>query len=355
MATIKDVAAKAGVSISTASRVLNSSKPVSDELQKRVHDAVLELNFSLNDMARGLKNLQTHKIAVIIPRISRSFFADVLDGIHLAAEKRGYSLWIAESYDDLNKEKQMIESFVSQWIDGIILASSVSQLEDASTKAYIKRLQSLQKKDSRIPVVTLEFALSSGLDAVLFDNSQATYDAVSYLIEKIHRKNLLFIGLPAKSYIGQERLGGFIKAMSDHGLDCTSQNILEGSYTTYSGYTVLKKVLEKESLADGIFCATDQMAIGAIKACQEFHVRIPEDIAIMGIDDIYASSIVTPSLSSICFPKEELGMSAMNRLADILGQNSKTKHVSRHISLQYELIERQTTNKNAVNILKQDE
>lgn len=355
MATLKDVAAKAGVSISTASRVLNSSRPVSDELRKKVNDAVQELNFSLNDMARGLKNLQTHKAAVIIPRISRSFFADVLDGIHLAAEKRGYSLLIAESYDDLNKEKLLIDSFVSQWIDGIILASSVSRLNDASTKTYIKKLQSLQKKDSWIPVVTLEFALSPGLDAVLFDNSLAAYDAVNYLIEKIRRKNLLFIGLPAKSYIGQERLRGFKKAMSEHGLDCTAQNILEGSYTTYSGYTVTKKVLESRLPADGIFCATDQMAIGAMKACEEFHVRVPEDIAIMGIDDIYASSIVTPSLSSICFPKEELGMSAMNRLADILEQNSKAKHVSRHISLQYEIIERQTTNKNAANILKQDE
>lgn len=346
MATIKDVAAKAGVSISTVSRVLNGSQNVSSDLKEKVCAAVNELNFSLNNVARGLKNSQTRKIAVIIPRISRSFFADVLDGIHLVAEKRGYSLQIAESYDDPEKEIQMVDSFVSEWTDGIILASSVSDLKSSSVRKYIQKLQTLQKKDTRIPVVTLEFALSSGIDAVIFDNRQAAYDAVSYLIEQIHRNKILYMGLPQKSFLGSERCTGYLQALEDHSIVRDPSRILEGNYTTESGYNVMKECLRKGIAADGLFCANDQMAIGAVKACQECDIRIPEDLAVVGMDDIYAASLITPSLTSVCFPKTELGTAAMSRMADILEEPAGAKHISEHRYLQYEIIERQTTNRN---------
>lgn len=346
MATIKDVAKKAGVSISTVSRVLNESQNVSSELRQKVNSAVEELNFSLNNVARGLKNSQTKKIAVIIPRISRSFFADVLDGIHLAAEKRGYSMQIAESYDDLEKEIQMIDSFVSEWTDGIILASSISSLTTPSARKYIQKLQSLQKKGTKIPVVTLEFALSSGIDAVIFDNRQAAYDAVCYLIEKKQRKNIVYMGLPEKSFLGLERLAGYLQALEDHNIISDSSRIRKGNYTSDSGYLEMKKILLDNIKVDALFCANDQMAIGAIKACQEFQIQIPEDLAVIGMDDIYASSLITPSLTSVCFPKTKLGITAMDMIADILNESSEKEHISEHKYLQYKIIERRTTNEN---------
>lgn len=348
MATIKDVAAKAGVSISTVSRVLNESQNVSSELQTKVLSAVEELNFSLNNIARGLKNSHTRKIAVVIPRISRSFFSDVLDGIHFIAEKRGYFLQIAESYDDLDKESQMIDAFVAQWTDGIILASSISDLSNSVARKYIHKLQCLQKKNTKIPVVTLEFALSSGIDAVIVDNRQAAYDAVVHLVKKLKRKKILYMGLPEKSFLGAERLLGYKQALQDHQIEPDNSRVIKGEYTTYSGYIAMKEALKKNIEADALFCANDQMAIGAIKACQELDIRIPEDIAVIGMDDIYASSLITPSLSSVCFPKKELGKTAMNRLADILEQSSDRKYISEHQYLPYKIKERQTTDKNAV-------
>lgn len=252
IATIKDVARKAGVSISTVSRVLNNTQSVSPELAEKVNSAVEQLGYCANAAARGLRVTQTNRVAIILTSLSRVFFTSVLEGIHREASQLGYSLLITETHDNIQEEIQAVDFFASQWVDGIILASSAYGT-DKATRDHIARLSTLSKKDTRIPVVTLEFPLN---------NPQ----------------------------------------------------------------------------------------VGALKACEEAGVSVPEQIAIVGIDDIFAASIVSPSLTSIHVPKHKMGASAMQLLHTAIEQNGIGRR--KIIKLDFELIERETTRKGAENSLR---
>ncbi len=341
MATIKDVAELAGVSISTVSRVTNGSKAVSPLLKVKVEQAIEELNYSANSLARGLKGTSTKRIAVIITTISRTFFTSVLEGIHQVASRRGYSVIIAETYDSIEKEMQLVTSFASQWVDGIILASSAYDT-DKKTLRYISTLHSLSKKDVPIPVVTLEFPLDNKyVDAVVIDHEKAAHEAVKYLIDS-GRRDVVHVSIPKNHYMGKKRIEGYCRAMREAGLPVTEDSIWPGNYTTYSGFEAADKMIAKGRHFDAVFCANDQMAVGVMKACVDHKLRIPEDVAVMGNDDIFAASIVSPTLSSIYVPKVEMGAIAATQLIDQIasGEFRKRRLVT---ALDYKIIEREST------------
>ena len=353
MADIKEVAKRAGVSISTVSRVINNSKNVSSELSVKVERAIEDLGYSTNHIARSLKCSRTNNIAVIITSVARTFFTPVLEGIHKEADKRGYFVVIAETHDSFEKEEQLVKLFASQWFDGIILASSAYG-DDARKRKYIKSLRTLDKKDIRIPVVTLEFAFeNSDVDAVVINHEKAAYEAVSYLIKKVQKKQIIHVSLPPEHRMGQQRISGYRRALEDHGLTVREGDIIEGDYTTYSGYKAVRGAIEAGRRFDGIFCANDQMAVGALKACEEFGISVPEQAAVMGNDDVFAASIVTPSLSSIYVPKFELGATAMKRLEELMDASVAGRMVkSKIITLDTKIVERESTCKGAKNSLK---
>lgn len=348
MANIKDVAERAGVSISTVSRVINGSKSVSPMLKVKVEKAIDDLNYSANTLARGLKVYHTNRIAVIITTISRTFFTSVLEGIHKVASKAGYSVMIAETHDSIEKEIQLVEAFASQWVDGIILASSAYE-NDPATRRYVSSLHRLSKKGSPIPVVTLEFPLNNKhVDAVVIDHEEAAYQAVNYLICQVGRRNVVHVSLPKGHYLGKKRIAGYRRAMEDAGLPVTENSILAGNYTTYSGFEAAQKLIQSGKKFDAVFCANDQMAVGVMKACADHNIRIPEDVAIMGNDDIFAASIVSPSLSSIYVPKMEMGAIAARQLLDHIEKGTISKR-QKIISLEYKIVERETTRKDSRN------
>ena len=152
MSSIKDVAKLAGVGVATVSRVLNGSKNVSDELKLRVNKAVEELGYSANSIAKGLKSSKTNNIAIIIPYIKRIFFTDIIDGISMVCKRNGYSIQIYESNDDEATEMKLINSLVDTWIDGIIVASCISE-KNEKTSEFIESLHLLNKKGVNIPIV----------------------------------------------------------------------------------------------------------------------------------------------------------------------------------------------------------
>lgn len=353
MADIKDVAKRAGVSISTVSRVINNSKNVSSELSVKVERAIEDLGYSTNQIARGLKISRTNNIAVIITSVARTFFTPVLEGIHKEADKKGYFIVIAETHDSFEKEENLVNLFASQWVDGIILASSAYG-DDLNRKKYVKSLSELKKKDIRIPVVTLEFAFeNSGVDAVVIDHEKAAYEAVSYLIEKAERRDIIHVSLPVEHRMGQQRIRGYRRALEDHGLEIREDYIIEGDYTTYSGYKAMKRAIEGGRKFDAIFCANDQMAVGALKACEEHGIRVPDQAAVIGNDDVFAASIVTPALSSIYVPKFELGAIALKRLEELMDASNAGRTVkSKVITLGTKIVERESTCKGAKNSLK---
>lgn len=330
--------------------MLNHTKPVSQELCRRVNDVVKELGYSTNAAARGLRVTQTKRIAIILTTLSRVFFTSVLEGIHKEATKLGYSLLITETHDNIQEEIKLVDMFVSQWVDGIILASSAYG-KDKTTKAYIERLGKLKKKDIPIPVVTLEFPLNNArVGAVAIDHEQAAYEAVHYLIQEVGRKNIVHISHPTWHYIGQKRIEGYQRAMLEAGFPEDHCRILEGDYSTYSGHFLTQQMLKEKIPCDAIFCANDQMAVGALKACEEAGIRIPEEIAIVGVDDIFVASIVSPPLTSIHVPKKKMGSSAMLLLHDMIEHGCGTKR--KVITLGFELVERKTSREDTENCLK---
>lgn len=350
IATIKDVARQAGVSISTVSRVLNNTQSVSPELAEKVTSAVEQLGYCANAAARGLRVTQTNRIAIILTSLSRAFFTSVLEGIHQEASQLGYSLLITETHDNIQEEIRAVDLFASQWVDGIILASSAYGT-DKATLDHIARLDRLFKKDTRIPVVTLEFPLNNPhVGAVVIDHEQAAYEAVRYLIRGLGRRHVVHISHPAWHYIGQKRILGYQRAMENAGFSLDECVVLEGDYSTYSGHSLTQQMLRRHTPCDAVFCANDQIAVGALKACEEAGVSVPEQIAIVGIDDIFTASVVSPSLTTVHVPKHEMGASAMRLLYDMMEENDTDRR--KIIKLDYELIERETTRKGAKNSLR---
>ena len=349
MAGIKDVALRAGVSISTVSRVMNSSKTVSPELAEKVRNAIEELDYSTNLAAHSLRSQKSHLIAVIVTSLSRPFFTDILEGINEIAVREGYTVLLAETHDDLDTEIRLVSEFAARCVDGIILASSAYG-KSKKTEEYIASLEKLEKHGAHIPVVTLEFAFAGkDLSAVMVDNERSAFEAVSYLIRDLGRRHVIHISLPKEHLLGQQRARGYKRALAEAGIPDEDCVLYEGNYTTYSGYKLVRKLIAEKVPCDALFCANDQMAVGAILACNELSVRIPEEIAIIGNDDIFAASLVRPSLTSIRVPRHDIGVSAMKVLT---GHMESEKWACQKLTLRTELVKRSSTETDYVNDLK---
>lgn len=345
MASIKDVAKLANVGVSTVSRVLNQSKNVSDELKIRVYNAVEELGYSANSIAKGLKSSKTNNIAIIIPFIKRIFFTDIIDGISMVCKRKGYSIQIYESNDDISTEIKLINSLVDAWIDGIIVASCINE-KNEETREFVESLHLLNKKGVRIPIVNLEIdSLNDNISSVVVDHKKASKEAIEHLIS-LNKKNILHLAHPKESRIGKERLNGYIEALNENNISVNKNLIVHGNYSVISGYRVAKSLIVNNIKFDAIFAANDQMAIGALKACKEFNLKVPEQVAIIGYDDIFVTTLVDPTISTIKVFRADMGISAANRLIDLIDNNGELKEKDRIITLNTKLIVRKSTNLN---------
>ncbi|HWQ79444.1 MAG TPA: LacI family DNA-binding transcriptional regulator [Anaerovoracaceae bacterium] len=338
MVGIKEVAKKAGVSISTVSNVINEKKPVSPGLKARVNEAVEELQYEVNPVGRGLKSNKTNQIGVIVPSFNQVYFPTVLQGIHEAGIKYGYSVSVFETNGDVEREKRHVRFLQHSWSDGIILASYANR-ENISDRRYIRSLVEIGNRKKAIPVVSLENVLDPGIDAVVIDNKDAAATAVSHLIALGH-KTVAHIAAPLRFQIGNLRMEGFREAMRQAGLNPEEDLIAEGDYSPISGYRAMKELLQRGKPFTAVFAATDQMGIGAIRALLDEGRRVPEDIAVIGIDDNFPSTLITPSLSSVNIPKYDLGYQAMQLLNDRIRDPGRPRSV---ITLKTELVVRKST------------
>ncbi len=335
-ATIKDVANYAKVSISTVSNVLNNTKTVSKPLYDRVLEAVKVLDYQTNPIAKGLKSKVTNTISIIIPSISSVFFPQILSTIHVEASKMGYTVSIFETREILQREKDCINLLESKWTDGIILSSCVD-VENPSSKEYIQKLNAIN-----IPIVCIEAAISDKLDAVIMNNQEAIYTATNYLIS-LGKKNIAYIAAPTRFYMGKHRKEGYLAALSDSGLPIREEYIIEGDYTPKSGHMCMQRLLARMIPIDAVVVGNDQMAVGAIRCIKDAKLNIPEDIAVIGFNNNFPSSLITPSLSTMRVPKEEMGAIAFDLLLNrIKNPDSPIKLVK----LNSELIIRESTDPN---------
>lgn len=334
MAGIKDVAKKAGVSISTVSNVINDTKYVSEELKERIIQTIAELRYEVDPVARSLKSKRTMSIGVVITNISRVFFTQVIKGIQDTASKNGYNLTFCNTDDHFEVEKRFVQMLKSNWVDGIILASVADMGEDD----YFKHLSSLGSKKKSIPIVCLERRVN-GVDSVVVNNCLGGSIATRHLIDCGCSKIAHITG-PLSTCMAEDRLKGYRNELEKDRLEIDAGRIVEGDFSPLSGYQAMKHLLLSGVQIDGLFAANDQMAIGAIKAIKEHGYSVPEDIKVAGFDNTFVASIVEPSLTTINVPKYKLGTDAVEILIKKMTQGLTD---TTFIELPINLVVRQST------------
>lgn len=339
MANITDVAKKAGVSISTVSNVINGTKYVGEELTSRVNQAIIELGYQANEMAASMKRRTTNNIGVILPNIGMVFFPDVLKGIEAAAKEHGYKLFYFSTDYDFEKEQEYLSLLKSSWVDGIILDSCCPREQ---LSQYQKTLVS-NVPGKNVPVVTLEAPFTAKeLGVITIDEVKFTREAIEYLIAQGHRDIGLLLG-PAHIPMHENNLQGCRQALEKNGLQLRPKNILSGDYFAESGYRAVKEALQKGAGWTALFAANDQMAIGAMKAIKEAGKSIPEDIAVIGADGIYVTTLIEPLLTTVELPRYDMGYQAGKLLLDMI-QDPKA---GQHLQLEGNLVIRKSTDPTA--------
>ncbi|MDD5367773.1 MAG: LacI family DNA-binding transcriptional regulator [Anaerolineaceae bacterium] len=298
MVTIKDVAKHARVSITSASYALNGTGTISEATRVRVLASAEELNYHPNAFARHLINRKTHTIGVFITRFGGSFYEEILEGIHDTVLKTDYELLVCP-------ESRSVRKILTQrQVDGAIVF-------DSSIKSDL--LVKLASKD--FPIVVLDRYLDVDyLLPLLIDNQQGTKEAFYHLYNQGAR-NIFFVSGALDSFDNSERMKTFLaEAEKNHvTIEC-----YYGNFTEASGYGVAKGILQANKVPDAVFCANDQMAIGFIQAMKGFHLKAPDDIAIVGFDDIQIAKYMQPSLSTIGASRFLWGSLAATQLIDLL-------------------------------------
>lgn len=327
--TINDVARVAGVSTTTVSHVINETRYVSEELVERVNKAISELNYKPSNLARSLRTRSSGTIGIVIPDNTNPFFAEVVRGIEDYCFKEGYSAFLCNSDGMPEKEYHYLNLLREKSVDGLVL---VSAGEDEDSQEW------LSKNDTPFVVIDREVQVERA-DKVLVDNYSGGLTATRHLIELGHRSIGCITG-PSQLTPSWQRLKGYTDALINEGLDVRDELIIPGNFRSDSGHTALERLMKLEGKPTAIFACNDIMAIGAISAARELQITIPEDLSIIGFDDIALASLMVPQLTTIAQPKRLLGETGAKLLLQKIRNESEG---SEEVVLQPELVVRQST------------
>lgn len=328
MPTISDVAAKAGVSVATVSRVINGSSKVSPETLIKVKQAIAELNYRPNLLGRALRKTKSERVLVLLPNIANPFYAEIVKGIEDVANKNGYSIMLCNTDSNLEREKKYIKMLKSHLADGAILMASEMTCEELTELSH------------EIPIVQCcEYKVGIPITHVSIDNEMAAYKAVNHLIGLGHKK-IAFIGAKNQFLSSSLRKDGYIRALNEAGIDFDPAYCGYGDYSYKSGFRIMKQLLSLEARPTAVFCISDLMAVGAIRSAMEEELRVPEDLAVCGFDNIYFSRMFKPTLTTVSQPMHDLGCTAMEALINII-EEKNTEPM--HYFMEHELIIREST------------
>ncbi len=311
MATMKDISKKANVSLSTVSAVINQSAYVSPELTKRVQDAIAELNYRPNAVARSLKKKSTNTIGVIVTDILNPFYPPMIKGIEDVAFDHNFNVILCNTSNEHRRISTYLELMLEKQIDGLLLAN-IATTED---------LKEIEKTGLKYVLINRKPPFYDK-NFVGINNILSTELAVNHLVGQGY-KRIAFFGGNLKINTARERRSGFISCMNQNGLEVDPTLIFEGEYTLESGYTNVKKMLkEVDALPDAICAVSDVVAFGVIKGLREAGIRVPEDIAVIGNDNSAFSENFLVPLSSVDHSTYEMGKLSMELLLQII----KEKH-----------------------------
>ncbi|CAI8995731.1 LacI family DNA-binding transcriptional regulator [Pseudomonas sp. YuFO20] len=287
MATIKDVAALAGISYTTVSHVVNKTRPVSEEVRVKVEAAIKTLDYVPSAVARSLKAKTTATIGLLVPNSLNPYFAELARGIEDYCERNGYCVILCNSDDNPDKQRSYLRVLLEKRIDGLIVASAGGDSGLAQGLANV-----------RTPMVIVDRALE-GVDAdlVRIDHEYGAYLATRHLLELGHR-DIATISGPATTSVAQMRLAGFCRALAEAGLSVAPERMLESDFTSTGGYSAAATLLEHNP-PSAIFAANDMIGFGVLRAAAERNIRVPTDLSVIGFDDIQMSRYVYPALTTV--------------------------------------------------------
>lgn len=307
MATMKDIARLAGVSTSTVSHVMNKTRFVSDEIALRVTNAAKSLDYDApSALARSLKINRTHTLGMLLTSSTNPFFGEVVKGVERSCYHLGYNLIICNTEGDVTRMKSSIDTLLQKRVDGFILMCPTLENEYCDIIGRLKN----------IPVVLMDWGFSCALRDKIQDNSlQGGYLATRYLIEKGHKKIGCITG-PLSRYQAKMRYEGFKKAMQEAFLPLRQKWIIEGDFECVGGALAFKQMYDTGSMPTGVFASNDMMAMGFMHSANEHGVHIPNDLSIIGYDDIHIATFMTPALTTIHQPKYRLGKAAVEALIE---------------------------------------
>lgn len=330
-ATIKDVAKKAGVSISTVSRVINNSKPVSSEIRQKVLQVIEELGYKPNEIARTLVTKKSFLIGVIVTDLGDAYIAQLVRGIEEVGKMYDYDILLCSTYGDKNTELKFMQLLSRKQVEGIILISD-------SIDSEIDK----QIKDFKIPFVYLNrYFYTEDFPTVTIDSSEATYEMTNYLI-KLGHENIAYVSSSQEEYsLELLKLDGYRKAISENeGLE--EYIFYANGRSIDDGYEACRGIVEADKAITAIFCSHDELAIGALNYLYDNNIEVPEDMSVAGYGDIKTASMFRPRLTTIREPFYDIGAVAIRRIIKEIKNESMDKNT---IFLPFQIQKRESCDK----------
>lgn len=312
--TIKKVAKALDLSPSTVSRALSRPELLSEETRTRVLEAVAELGYQPNLIARGLRLKKTGLLFVVVPTLS-PFFLDVFRGVERAARETGYNVLMGHTERDIARELLFLDQVSSQRADGIILVTSSNQ-------------EQLRTRQKRIPplVAALEEVGGIGVSSASVDHFKGAMDATNHLMALGHTR-IAHIAGPDTQTIAQHRREGFAAAMEAAGLDPSAYPIMSGDYSTALGERAMEELLTCHPAPTAVFAGNDEIAIGAIQTLKRVGLKAGKDVSVIGFDDQRIASLYEPALTTVKVPTEELGYQSALMLVKRLAGDEEVEDV----------------------------
>ena len=325
MATIKDVAKRAGVSTTTVSHVINKTRFVAEETRNAVWQAIQELHYSPSAVARSLKVNHTKTLGLLATSSEAPYFAEIIEAVEHHCFERGYTLILGNAHNDLQKQRAYLSMMAQKRVDGLLVMCS----------EYPDDLLKMLEENRNIPMVVMDWGESRAdfTDTVLDNAFQGGYLAGRYLIERGHRDIGAIPGQLERN-TGGGRHAGFLKALQEAGIAVRSEWIVQGDFEPESGYQAMQQILQQKQRPTAIFCGGDIMAMGAICAADEMGLRVPQDISVIGYDNVRNARYFTPALTTVHQPKAQLGEKALEMLLDrITSKREESKTIEVHPTL----------------------
>jgi LacI family transcriptional regulator len=309
MSTLRDVARRADVAPITASRVLNRSGSFSDAARARVEAAAAELGYVPNRVAQSLRSRRTHMIGLVLTDITNPFWTTIARAVEDVTSARGYHVIICNTDESDAKQKQYLDLLLQTQVDGLLLVPASDAVEEIAR---------IQQRD--VPVVVLDRTVPLPVDVIRADSEGGAHQLTEYLLKLGHHRIAVLSG-PRATSVAIDRVAGCVRALEERGLAVDPTLIFHGEFTQESGTAMTRQALFARPRPTALFAVNNFIAIGAIRAVRQAGLRIPEDIALVGFDDLPEHLVLEPFLTVAAQPAYEMGRRAAERLLDRLTQD----------------------------------